>query len=332
MAPEVESLGPLADVTGPGENPGVRGFVAPTDHGWYQYLRARPELEEVNFWRPGGGAFAALQPGEPFFFKLKSPHNAIGGFGQFVRFARLPLWMAWDVFREANGVPDQPALQARLARLASTHISRFDLDHPIGCISIAFPTFFAPDEWIPVPPDWEPNIVSGRTYDLMRGHGRRLWDQCVERAVAIHTVDEWTAEAAEQVRRGKPQVIQPRFGQGSFRLAVLDAYGGACAVTTEHSLPVLEAAHIRPYAQGGTHQVRNGIPLRRDLHRLFDLGFVTVRPDHTFAVSRQLRDDYANGRVYYALEGREITVPPRPEERPDATLLEWHGDVLFRGG
>jgi hypothetical protein len=57
--------------------------VAPTDGRWYQQLLSRSHLEEVNFWRPGGGTFTALSPGEPFFFKLKSPRNAIGGFGQF---------------------------------------------------------------------------------------------------------------------------------------------------------------------------------------------------------------------------------------------------------
>jgi putative restriction endonuclease len=53
----------------------MRGFVAATDHGWYQFLLARPEITEVNFWRPGGASFTAVQPGEPFFFKLKSPYT-----------------------------------------------------------------------------------------------------------------------------------------------------------------------------------------------------------------------------------------------------------------
>jgi hypothetical protein len=212
-------------------------------------------------------------------------------------------------------VPDAQSLRARLARLSSAPAASFAMDHPIGCISIAFPTFFEPDAWVPLPPDWSRNIVSGRTYDLTSGYGRALWQACVERAVASRQVDEWTAEAAEQLRHGAPQVITPRLGQGSFRLAVIDAYGGACAVTTEHSLPVLEAAHIRPYAQGGRHEVRNGLPLRRDLHTLFDLGYVTVRPDRTFMVSRHLRDDYANGRVYYELDGRQILEPTSARRR-----------------
>ena len=126
-------------------------------------------------------------------------------------------------------------------------------------------------------------------------------------------------------------MIRPRLGQASFRLAVLDAYDQVCAVTTEHSLPVLEASHIRPYALGGAHDVKNGLPLRRDLHRLFDLGYVTVRSDRTFAVSRHLRDDYADGRTYYALEGREVALPRNDRDWPDPDALAWHSEEVFQG-
>lgn len=307
----------------------MRGFVAPTDHGWYEFLRARPEIDEVNFWRPGGTPFSALRPGGVFFFKLKAPHNAIGGFGLFARFAALPVWQAWDVFGQANGTPDEHALLERLGRLSGGR-GPVTLDRVIGCIAITQPVFFAPGEWIAVPGDWSRNIVSGRGYDLTRGEGLRLWTACLERAARTDHRAEWTTEAIELRRHGKPQMIAPRLGQASFRLAVLDAYGHACAVTNEHSLPVLEAAHIRPWKDGGRHELTNGLPLRRDIHRLFDLGFVTVRPDLRFAVSPALRDAYANGRTYYALQGREIARPLVPDARPSRELLEWHNDVVFR--
>jgi hypothetical protein len=104
----------------------MRGFVAPTDHDWYQFLRARPELGEVNFWRPGAANFKALQPGEPFFFKLKAPYNAIGGFGLFARFARLPAWRAWDVFGDSqlHSRPARPAGAARSPRQRPEHRAR----------------------------------------------------------------------------------------------------------------------------------------------------------------------------------------------------------------
>ena len=190
--------------------------------------------------------------------------------------------------------------------------------------------FFAPDAWVAVPKSWSRNVVSGRTFDLTCDEGLTLWQACLEVAASRHPAVEWTTEAIELRRHGRPQIIRPRLGQASFRLAVLDAYGGACAVTTEHSLPVVEAAHIRPWKDGGLHEVPNGLPLRRDIHRLFDLGFVTVRPDLTFAVSPALRDAYANGRTYYQLEGRRISTPRDISARPAKEWLEWHGDAIYR--
>jgi putative restriction endonuclease len=308
----------------------MRGFVAATDHGWYQFLRARPEITEVNFWRPGASRFAALRPGEPFFLKLKAPYNAIGGFGLFARFARLPVWHAWDVFAQANGTTNEYELLARLDRLTGGRGLAEGLNRVIGCIAVTDPVFFSPDEWVPAPADWSRNIVSGRTYDLEHGAGRALWSACLERAAARRTAALWAPDALRDQRLGRPALIQPRLGQASFRLAVLEAYGQQCAVTTEHSLPVIDAAHIRPWAAGGAHEVPNGIPLRRDLHRLFDLGYVTIRPNLTFAVSHMLRDEFANGRVYYELDGHSIHLPADPAARPDRELLAWHEAEIFR--
>lgn len=230
-------------------------------------------------------------------------------------------------FGAANGAPDLPSLNVRLAAARKGPIS---VDDWIVCIAINEPIFFPADSWVPVPSDWRREIVRGRAYDLMSGEGRLLYERCVDQAAALNQVAEWTAEALEAKRRGKPFVIRPRLGQASFRFAVLDAYNRRCAVTGERSLPVVEASHIKPFALGGEHAVPNGLPLRRDLHRLFDLGFVTVRPDHLFQVSKQLRDDWQNGRVYYELAGREISVPAAATERPDPERLEWHYEEIFR--
>jgi putative restriction endonuclease len=307
----------------------MHGFVAPTDHGWYQFLRARPEIDEVNFWRPKPDRFRAISEGEVFFFKLRSPHNAIGGFGLYSRFAALPVWRAWDVFGQANGAATVEELRRRLGSNTGAR-NAVDVDRLIGCIAVTQPVFFTPDEWVRVPDDFSPSIMRGKYYDLTQGEGLRLWTDCLERAAHSHPLTEWTTEAIELRRTGRPQIITPRLGQASFRLAVLDAYDGACAVTNEHSLPVVEAAHIRPWSDGGRHEVSNGLPLRRDIHRLFDLGFVTVKPDLHFAVSPALRNAYANGRTYYALEGRAIAPPALPDAAPSSDLLEWHGDVVFR--
>lgn len=308
----------------------MRGYVAPTDYEWYRFLQARPELREVNFWRPSQSRFTALEPGELFFFKLKAPHNAIGGFGMFTRAVVLPIWEVWDVFEAANGVADLDGLLARLSRLRGEHAGRLTVYDWVTCIAINEPVFFPPDDWVPAPGDWQREIVSGKGYDLTRNEGRLLLESCAEKARTLQAALEWTEEAVEAARFGNPALIRPRLGQSSFRIAVLDAYERRCAVTGERSLPVVEASHIKPYAAGGQHAVPNGLPLRRDLHRLFDLGFVTIRPDLRFAVSRSLRDSWQNGRVYYELSDRQIRLPHNPAEHPDRELLEWHNDEVFR--
>lgn len=307
----------------------MRGFVAPTDFGWYQFLRQRPEIREVNFWRPSQSRFAAIQSGELFFFKLKAPHNAIGGFGIFTRAEVLPIWEAWDVFGAANGVPEVAGLIERLGRLSGGQQGMV-LDDWIGCLAINEPVFFPPDEWVEVPSDWQRQIVSGKGYDLTHEPGRSLYESCIERAKQL-AIGAKQPPAIVAERYGPEQLVRPRLGQSSFRLAVREAYGRRCAVTGEHSLPVIEAAHIRPYRAGGEHAVSNGLFLRRDVHRLYDLGYVTVRPDHRFAVSRALRDGWANGRVYYELDGREVGVSEDPRDQPQAELLEWHSEEIFRG-
>ena len=81
----------------------MRAYVGVTDSGWYRFLAARPEVTEVNFWRPGGGhAFRALEPGEPFFFKSHYPHNRIVGGGFFSGFVSMRVSEAWELLGWRN--------------------------------------------------------------------------------------------------------------------------------------------------------------------------------------------------------------------------------------
>ena len=153
-----------------------------------------------------------------------------------------------------------------------------------------------------------------------------MWQQVLH---AASHVELPLAASPPLPRYGEPTTIRPRLGQAGFRLAVLEAYDRSCAVTTEHSLPVLEAAHIRPYGEGGEHSVQNGLLLRSDIHRLFDLGYVTISNDHRFRVSRRLRDDFANGKTYYALANRRLHTPRDRALQPHPDMLEWHAETRF---
>lgn len=147
-------------------------------------------------------------------------------------------------------------------------------------------------------------------------------------ANAVPVLDETVAAAEEKY--GKPQVVLPRLGQGAFRVIVADTYQRSCAVTSSHILHILEAAHIRPYAQGGTHSPANGLLLRQDVHTLFDRGYMTVTPEYRLEVSRQIKEEFNNGVEYYALQGKQIHMPLVEQYRPSAEALAWRNERVFR--
>lgn len=312
----------------------MQGTVANTDRGWFEYLRGRPDLQEVNFWSPSPRRTFRGDPMTPFFFRLKAPVKAVAGFGFFARYERLPVWLAWDAFGVGNGADSYEDLVVRLEMLRK-HIRFEPPEGPdaIGCCILLEPVFFPEDLWVPEPSDWKERTQGYRYYDLDRGAGEELWARCREAArqlgERIYVKDSTAAERA--ARYGAPQLVLPRLGQGTFRVATMQAYEGACAVTDEHSLPVLEAAHILPHHAGGPNEVSNGILLRADLHRLFDRGYVTVTPEYVLRVSPRLRKDYANGRSYYPLDEKLIRIPVSVLDRPSAEYLEWHGQNVFLG-
>jgi putative restriction endonuclease len=310
----------------------MEGWVAVTHSDWFDFLARHSRREEVNFWSPSDYYAFHGTPGAPFFFKLKAPRNAIGGFGYVASFTRLPEWLAWECFGEGNGAASLDDLKTRLGNIRERNELRGAGGPPqIGCIVLVQATFFSPDQWIPQPLDWAARNLRYKRYDLTVGEGARIWQECLARAVARSSRRDDSVVREDQPRYGDAVLVKPRLGQGAFRVAVTDAYGRACAVTQEHSLPVLEAAHIVPYAKGGMHDVSNGLLLRSDLHRLFDLGYVTVTPQLTLEVSARLRGDYENGRTYYPLHGGTIATPAQNGLRPDPQLMSWHNDNVFRG-
>jgi len=99
----------------------------------------------------------------------------------------------------------------------------------------------------------------------------------------------------------------------------------------ERTLPVLEGAHIKPYADGGSHELRKGLLLRSDLHTFFDRGYVTVDPtEHRVVVSRRIREEFENGQDYYQLHGRPIRLPDDAALIPSAENLRFHSEQVFR--
>ena len=190
--------------------------------------------------------------------------------------------------------------------------------------------------WFPAP-EWRAPIVRGKAtgYELDKEAGQFIWKN-LQRGWQHQRIHDLDGEAQrieeERARYGKETTIKPRLGQGAFRVLVTDAYQRACAITEEHSLPALEAAHIKPYTESGPHAVNNGLLLRSDLHRLFDRGYITVTPDYRIEISRLLKEEFENGRSYYPFHGHSLShLPAAVNDRPQKGLLIWHNENVFKG-
>jgi putative restriction endonuclease len=198
-------------------------------------------------------------------------------------------------------------------------------DYSIGCRVLTQPFFLAESQWISVPPSWSRHIQQGRIYDADEGDGRLLWEAAMDRTALQQE------PAAASPRYGTPILIRPRLGQGAFRISVTSVYQHRCAITGERTLPILDAAHIRPYEEGGEHDVTNGLLLRTDIHRLFDKGYVTISIDGRFEVGQRLKAEFENGRIYYAMHGKSVAPPTDLQSRPSREALEWHQSNRFLG-
>ena len=301
-------------------------WIGVTDNSWFEFL-SKIGADEVNFWQPSGTApFVNLPPGTPFLFKLKRPNNHIAGGGFFVKFVTLPMHLAWEAFGEKNGASSLAELD-RLMRplIRDRKASSFN----IGCTILTNPFFFTRDQWIAAPEDWSSNIVRGKTYDTDDQLCARLWRE-IEKHQSL-AVDPLRIEE-RPAQYGAPFLAQARLGQGAFRVLVTEAYKRRCAITGESTLPVLEAAHIKPFSQSGFNNAFNGLLLRSDFHKLFDLGLVTLTPELNIEVSPKIREEWFNGKAYYKLHGRKIAViPDNPLDYPRADLLRWHNENRYVG-
>jgi putative restriction endonuclease len=313
----------------------MRIFVGVTDKDWFTFQSSRADVEEVNFWRPSPNAtFKALDPGELFLFKLHAPDNFIVGGGFFTKFQQLPVSLAWEAFGEGNGVSSLFEMRQRIGYYRRISIAPEE-NPTIGCIMLAEPFFWPEDIWIPSPPDFKGPTVQGKGYDGETGTGRELWNEVEQRLKLLSPAQAAdrtaTTAAIDSGGYGKPQILLPRLGQGSFRILVTDVYERRCAFTGERTLPVLDAVHIKPYSVHHRHEVANGMLMRSDLHRLFDEGYITIDPvDRSIQVSKRIREEFENGKEYYRLHGQPVRDPIQARYRPSVENLEYHAYAIFR--
>ena len=304
-------------------------YIGNTDFEWYSYLQ-KIGPEDINFWQPSGLThFKAISKGSPFLFKLKSPINKIAGIGFFSSHSILPINFAWEVFEQRNGTSNYIDFYSKIKsyRVSNNPIEK---NPNIGCIVLTNPIFFNKEDWVSLPINWSRNIVQGKTYETKDDIGFRYW-KLIEQILYKYSDTKTEDQVNETESRYGQYLTKIRIGQGAFRILVTDAYFRQCAITGEKTLPVLEAAHIKPYSTFGLNTVNNGLLLRSDLHKLFDAGYITITSDYKVEISKRIKEEFDNGKEYNKFHGNSlISLPLNKIDLPNKEYLEWHNDKVFR--
>ena len=153
------------------------------------------------------------------------------------------------------------------------------------------------------------NTVKFKRYSVDGPDGRGLWE-AVQGALCWRDCANLRGiRDGPQAGYGEPVLNSSSPRAGCFPDLVTDNYQRQCAISGERTLPALDAAHIMPTLPKVGRRGLNGVLMRRDIHSLFDLGYVTISPDMKFEVSKKIREEYENGRHYYALHGTGIQLP-----------------------
>lgn len=314
-------------------------YIAHTNREWFDNLSITgapradglARVDEVNFWSPKSPKpIKRFARGEPVFFRLGAPERRIAGYGFFAdHLSDIDVLLAWRLFGPKNGAPTLIDFARILGRTNAT------LRHPLGCTLLRDATFWPEARWIP----WgsergyaSTGLQRGRTEadvaNLALLHAQLQLDAVAppqDLAPRFHLVegDARRVVTTEQVRRE---------GQGTFRARLLKAYRVQCAITGEHTEPVLDAAHIQPYLGPASNHLQNGLLLAQEFHTLFDRGLVCVEPrgdDYTLRVSKLLEERWNNGRRYREYDGKALRVPDEQALRPSIEALEWHREEVY---
>lgn len=125
------------------------------------------------------------------------------------------------------------------------------------------------------------------------------------------------------------RLVRQRVGQDVFRGALLDYWGGACAVTGLALPDVLRASHAKPWADCTSDEERldvfNGFLLVAHLDALFDRGLITFDAGGDMVIAPCLTAEHrASLHVSEGLRLRWVV----PEHLP---FLQWHREYVFQG-
>ena len=140
--------------------------------------------------------------------------------------------------------------------------------------------------------------------------------------------DEWAPNSHwKELRIALPKEwreVTTRPGASEFRETVLTEYESQCAISHIKTAEAIEVAHIVPYFGPESDELQNVIPMRVDIHRLFDRGLIRVIYNASLRklvtrVHDNILEDYSE------LNDRALIMPKDPLSAPSKkALMEQH--------
>jgi hypothetical protein len=122
----------------------------------------------------------------------------------------------------------------------------------------------------------------------------------------------------------RARLVKTRLGQGQFRTDLINHWQG-CALTRYDRMGFLVASHIKPWRKA-THSERldpfNGLLLVANIHKAFDLGYITFSDKGKIKITAALDDYQALG----INPNMGIDIMPQHQD-----YMAYHREVVFEG-
>jgi putative restriction endonuclease len=228
---------------------------------------------------------------------------------------------------------------------APEHVVMFSARHKAEAVVSRLPD--GTGTWRAEFPKGPPVGELGRTFPLLQGVASpfqvtgeaalgRLLRRAAELAMALpHHAADLYAEEVAKIEAEPPtttealRLTKQRIGQTLFRKALMDYWGGACAITGLDLSEALRASHAKPWAKCDTDAERldvfNGFLLSANLDALFDSGLITFADDGTVIVSARLTSEQ---REFFGLGGT-TSLQLRWVSPCHTLYLAWHRQWIF---
>lgn len=184
------------------------------------------------------------------------------------------------------------------------------------------------------PLNWEskkpgiPAKVSFILYDYQQSIlNCQIVDEIPDEIIERDCVSEPQSKYGSGIPTTKARVVRTRTVQNKFRSDTLDLWNHRCAVSGVSEERILIASHIKPWCSSDDNErvdPHNGLILNPTYDKLFDLGFVTFRPDSgRIELSKQINTK--TWENLYISGNEKLSFIPRGTEN----FLDYHNNCVF---